>query len=235
MADIKKGIFFDAADTLFEVKEGVGAQYSRIARKYGVTVEAAFLNRRFKEVFKNSPPLAFAAVPASEIEALEKRWWYDLVQAVFSPIPFPRFDDFFDEVYAFFAGEEGWSLFPETMTVLERLKKGGYHLGIISNFDSRIEPVCRSLKIRHFFHTMTISSRSGIAKPLPGIFEMALKEAQVAPSDAFYIGDSPDHDIEGALTVGMTPFLVDRAGRYVDQTRLIRLPDLSGIFQYLPS
>lgn len=228
-----KGIFFDAGDTLFEVNGGVGLIYSRFAGKYGVKIDAAGLEKAFRTAFKKSPPLAFPGAEASEIQSLERAWWYHLVRSVFDGTSFPAFDDFFNDVYLFFAEAEAWSLFPETREVLERLQEEGYQIGIISNFDSRIEAICEALDLRKFLATITHSSRYGIAKPSPGIFRQALDEAGLAPSESLYVGDSPRHDIEGARIVGMTPLLVDRKGRYLRETHLPRITDLRAVFSYL--
>jgi putative hydrolase of the HAD superfamily len=229
----QKGVFFDAGDTLFEVKGGVGLVYSRFAGKYGVEADAAGLEKAFREVFKKSPPLAFPGAEASQIQALERAWWYDLVRSVFDEISFPHFDEFFNDVYLFFGEAEAWSLFSETREVLERLQKEGYYVGIISNFDSRIEAICSALDIRKFVAAITHSSRYGIAKPSPGIFRQALNEAGLNPSESIYVGDSPQHDIEGARLIGMTPLLVDRTGRYINETHLPRITDLRAVFDYL--
>jgi putative hydrolase of the HAD superfamily len=228
-----KGIFFDAGDTLFEVKGGVGMIYSRFAEKYQVKVDPARLDASFKEVFKKNPPLAFPGSDASQIKNLERGWWSDLVRSVFNDVSFPEFDSFFNDVYAFFEGSDAWSLFPETKEVLNRLQREGYQIGIISNFDSRIEAICESLGIRPFFTTMTLSSRSGAAKPSPEIFKLALKEAGLSPAESIYIGDSPQHDIEGARIIGMAPLLIDRTERYAKEAHLPRITDLRDLFHYL--
>lgn len=228
-----KGVFFDAGDTLFEVKGSVGTQYGRFAKKYGIEVDPALLNQRFKEVFKQSPPLTFPGVSGPELERREKEWWRRLVRSVFDDIRFPKFDALFEEIYLYFAGPEGWSLFPETQALLERLHREGYPLGIISNFDSRIHEVCRSLGIGQYFRTITISSREGVAKPSPEIFRKALKKAALSPEESIYVGDSPHHDIEGAREIGMHVYLLDRSGRYTKERSVPRLSSLSDLLVVL--
>ncbi|MFY9268878.1 MAG: HAD-IIIA family hydrolase [Candidatus Manganitrophaceae bacterium] len=228
-----EGIFFDAGDTLFEVKGSVGVHYSRFAKEYGVTVDPEFLNRRFKEAFQKSPPLAFPGIGRLALKEAERQWWYHLVRSVFEPILFPRFDSFFDDLFHFFEKPDGWSLFPETMEVLDRLYSKGYSLGVISNFDSRLEGVLRSLNLLHFFKTLTFSSREGVAKPSPEIFKRALKEGQLSPGESIYVGDSPHHDIEGAQAVGMKVFLVDRKGVVPEREGVPRLRSLRELFDYI--
>lgn len=233
MANKTKGIFFDAGDTLFEVNESVGAQYSRFAKKYGIDVDPALLNGRFKEVFKESPPLAFPGLSGAALKKGEKEWWYQIVRSVFDEIRFPKFDALFEEIFLFFRGGEAWLLFPDTKATLDRLSKEGHPLGIISNFDSRIDEVCEALGIRRYFQTVTISSREGVAKPSPEIFKRALKKAGLRPEESMYIGDSPHHDIQGAREIGMKVLLLDRKGRYPDEREVPRLSSLSSLFDHL--
>jgi putative hydrolase of the HAD superfamily len=54
-----------------------------------------------------------------------------------------------------------------------------------------------------------------------------LELLDVQPGDAAMVGDTLHEDIEGALSVGMSAVLVDRAGRYPEIER--RLPDLGGL------
>ncbi len=225
-----KGLFFDAGDTLFYVRGGVGEHYSRIAKRYGINLEPPLLSRRFQEVFRRHAPLVFPGARECDIHALERKWWNDIVQSVFDGVSLP--EALFDEIYTFFEEEEAWSLFPETLEVLERLEGIGYQMGIISNFDSRIHPVCTSLGIRHFFKTVTISSRAGFAKPSPEIFCLALNEAGFHASEVVYVGDSLDHDVKGAALCGMTPLLLDRNGRY-QGIETPTICDLRMIFSHL--
>ncbi len=228
-----KGVFFDAGGTLFDVKDGVGIQYSRIAKKYGVQVDPVFLNDRFKKLFVLTPPLAFPGTVQHEQNGLERSWWHCLVREVFEGIQFPAFEMFFDDVYRFFSSSDGWVLFPETVGVLEDLHSMSYYIGMISNFDSRLESICHSLCISRYFSGITFSSRHGAAKPSPEIFKDALKQAKISPSESIYVGDSIDHDIKGALSIGMKPLLVDRTDKHRVREDIDRISNLRGIFRYI--
>jgi putative hydrolase of the HAD superfamily len=229
-----KGVFFDAGDTLFEVKGGVGRVYAEVAGRFGVSVESAQIQRRFLSAWKGMPPLVFPGVSGGGLLSLEKGWWRTIVEKVFEGVTIPDFDRFFDAVYAVFEGEEAWELFPETKEVLEDLKAAGYRLGVISNFDSRIFSICDRLQIRAYFDDIVISTHAGAAKPSPRIFQSALRRLSLVPSEALYVGDSPVHDDAGARAVGMHSVLIDRKGRHFEETglrikRLEELIDLLGI------
>ncbi len=230
---MKKGVFFDAGGTLFEVRESVGFHYSRFALKFGVQMEAGHLNGKFREAFASHRPMSFPGIAAVDIPGCERRWWYDLVSTVCPPALFPDFDRFFAEVYDFFGQPEAWSLFPETVGVLSRLREEGYALGLISNFDSRLIHICRGLGMSHFFNTITFSSRAGVAKPSPEIFRIALKKAGIDPCEALYVGDSPGHDVEGPRQIGMQVLLLDRTGRHKHIPQIERIDNLCSVLDHL--
>src|SRR5438552_13062082 len=133
-----KIIFFDAVGTLFEVRGSVGEIYSRVARRYGVEVMPEEIQRSFAQKFRAQPPLAFPVeTPEAERLALERRWWRDLVRAVFAEYGgFPHFDEYFTEVFELFRSSEGWQLYDDVVPTLAALQAQDLRLGIISNFDS---------------------------------------------------------------------------------------------------
>ncbi|NOY83409.1 MAG: HAD-IA family hydrolase [Nitrospirae bacterium] len=227
-----KGIFFDAGDTLFEAKEAIGFYYSQTAARYGVKIEVETLDKRFKNAFKKAPPLAFPDADKETLSQLEYAWWYTLVRDVFLKIDFPRFDAFFEELYGFFASEAPWRLFPETQSVLASLKKSGFTLGIISNFDSRLIPICRHLGIYDYFDPIVFSSQNSVAKPHPAIFEKTLKTSGLMPSESLYIGDHYQNDVVGPESVGMSALLIERGAHAseADQAECIRDLREIGVF-----
>jgi FMN phosphatase YigB (HAD superfamily) len=81
--------------------------------------------------------------------------------------------------------------------------KGRFKLGIVSNFYGNLDRILEEAKLDRFFATVADSSRVGIFKPEPGIFEAALKKIQCAPESAAMIGDSLSKDCVPARTLGM--------------------------------
>ena len=53
---------------------------------------------------------------------------------------------------------------------------------------------------------MVSSEETGLEKPAPIMFELALKKLGVNANEAAYFGDSLERDIEGAAKVGIKPF-----------------------------
>lgn len=103
-------------------------------------------------------------------------------------------------------------LFPEVREVLAALC-GRFQLGIISNGPSDLQRYKLKLfDLERAFDPIVISGEVGVAKPDPQIFRHALELAQVSPTEALYVGDSPVYDITGAKGVGMGMIWVNRNG-----------------------
>lgn len=228
-----KTVFFDAADTLFRIKGGVGYMYSSVAKKYGADSTPEGVERAFKKAFSSAPPLAFGGVSPDDRRVLEKRWWYEVVRAVFIEVGmFDGFDDYFEELFEVFR-KEAWELFPETKDTLQSLKERGLSLGIISNFDTRVYDVCASLGIIGYFDSFVISSEVGYAKPSPRIFSLALSKSGVSPQECIHVGDSLEHDLVGARSVGIRVLLLDKSGRYRTRGDVERIENLSEVIGFV--
>jgi len=80
-----------------------------------------------------------------------------------------------------------------------------YRVALVSNFDHSL--TARRIIERDgaypYFHHVVISEEHGWRKPHPRIFTDALNALKVTPSEALFVGDSPNDDIVGARQVGM--------------------------------
>jgi putative hydrolase of the HAD superfamily len=223
-----KAIFFDAAGTLFTVNGSVGEIYARLACEYGKDVAIKDLESGFHRCFAAAPPMAFPGTPPAQHSQLEKQWWRDLVQNVFDPLgPFPQFTNYFDALFAYFARAEAWRLYSETVEVLTVLKARGLHLGVISNFDSRLFDLLTGLGIADFFDPVVISTQVGAAKPAAAIFLQALAHHELRPEEALHIGDSYNADVVGAQAAGLKPVLIDRRGTSENPHGYLRVGSLA--------
>ncbi len=219
-------IFFDAADTLFYIRKGLGSAYSDVARKHGVSPDPERIKEAFSKAFRQAPPLAFREVSTRERKALEKLYWKDIVEKVYSEVGmFDTFEVYFDELFEMFRSRV-WELFPEVKEVLSDLKARGFKLGVISNFDSRIYNVMSDLDICDYFDFIVISSEAGYAKPAPEIYQEALKKAQAVPRESLHIGDHVQNDFHGPRALGIKALLIDREKRYTSMSRNNKIENL---------
>lgn len=214
MQERPKTIFLDAVGTIFGLKESVGQIYSSIALRFGVTADPQALDLAFRSSFAASPPLAFPQVNPKQIPELEFIWWQELVESSFTQLglteQFKDWDGFFTKLYHHFATTEPWVIYPDVQLALKTWRSQKIELGIISNFDSRLDALLDHLGLREYFKSITISSKVGQAKPSPEIFQLALKKHNCPPELAWHIGDSFREDWQGAKAVGMTAFLIER-------------------------
>jgi putative hydrolase of the HAD superfamily len=210
-----KVIFLDAVGTLFGVKGSVGEVYGAIARQAGVDVLPEILDRAFIQSFKASNPLAFPGADPAKIPELEYQWWRAIAKATLERAgvieQFSDFSAFFSQLYAHFATEEPWYIYPDVCPALQYWQQQGIQLGIISNFDTRIYSVIERLQLKDFFTSITISSKVGSAKPESQIFIAALRKHNCLAQEAWHIGDSLKEDYYGAKAAGLQPFHLNRS------------------------
>ena len=103
--------------------------------------------------------------------------------------------------------QKSMKLFPETLSVLDKLNKK-YRLGMITN--SQKDGSTRALdsdqytRMAEYFDEIIISAEGDIpAKPDPFPFKMMLERLGVSPDEAVFIGDDLRVDIEGSLNAGI--------------------------------
>ena len=227
-----KAVFFDAADTLFYIKDGLGHTYAKPAKNYGAEPSPAELKKAFSKHFPKAPPLAFDTEDHEERKVLEKEWWYRVVHNVYTDVGmFERFDEYFHDLFEIFRSH-AWKIFPETKNVLTELKSREYKLIVVSNFDSRVYDVCRDMDIYHYFDDFVISSEAGYAKPSIEIFQLALERNSLDPDQCVHIGDDFTNDYICPTSIGMNALFLDREGKNSDNG-INKIKDLKELLEKL--
>ncbi len=194
-----RAVLFDAVGTLFHSRGTIGEIYGNVAADYGFHSDPDAIDQEFLHLVKAR------GIP------IDRAGWKSLVGSVFANLgPFPRFDDFFEEIYEVFRTEQGWHCYRETVPVLETLKQSQYRMGVVSNFDSRLNGVLDDLRIRPYFEAVVTPDSSGYAKPDTRIFLSATDRLGVAPAEALFVGDDMRQDVQGAARAGLESILVDR-------------------------
>ena len=130
-------------------------------------------------------------------------------------------------------GDIGFALYDDALPVLKKLSEQGIIIGLITNIDSDMNPICEELEILPYLDLIVTSGEAGSDKPEPGIFNLALEKAGVQPSEAIMIGDQYSNDVVGARGVGIKPLLLDRFNQYPEVTDSPRIATLDEVFDYL--
>ncbi len=97
-------------------------------------------------------------------------------------------------------------LFDDAIQTLEALRPR-FKLGLVTNGPSRTQrPKIEQFQLVDYLDLLIVSEEVGVAKPDPAIFAIALDQLGVVPSEALFVGDSPEFDLHGAAAAGM-PFI----------------------------
>jgi putative hydrolase of the HAD superfamily len=95
---------------------------------------------------------------------------------------------------------------------LERLRRHGLRLVVVSNWDCSLPEVLDRIGVGALVDAVVTSAVVGAAKPDARIFEAALAAAGCAAGEAVHVGDSPEADVIGAIGAGLRGLLLDRSG-----------------------
>jgi putative hydrolase of the HAD superfamily len=200
-------ILLDAVGTLFGVRGSVGEQYARVANQFGVSLPIEVIDGAFIKSFKAADKPAFGNMSPEDLQAKEYTWWFNIAVQTFKEADFlhrfPDFGEFFDALYDHFQAADPWFVYADVVPMLQRWQALGVQLGIVSNFDSRLYSVLRSLQLAPYFDSITISTEAGAAKPDPQIFAIALQKHDCEPDRAIHIGDSFEEDYTAAKAAGL--------------------------------
>jgi putative hydrolase of the HAD superfamily len=102
------------------------------------------------------------------------------------------------------AREANLKVYPNVNQTLVSLGKMGLKLAIVSDAPRR-EAWMRIfyLNLHHVFDIVLTFDDTGVRKPSPKPFEMALDQLSVKADEAIMIGDWPERDVEGAKQLGI--------------------------------
>lgn len=104
-------------------------------------------------------------------------------------------------------------LYPEVRKTIDKLKKIGLKIGIITGgYMADIEQILPKLGLHKLFDVCVGVDTTGKRKPHPKAFRHALKQLGVKPKEAIFVGDNLEADYLGSQKAGMIPVLIRRNG-----------------------
>ncbi len=123
------------------------------------------------------------------------------------------------------------TLYPETVDVLESLKKKGVKLALLSNTPSGSgDFVLDKFELRKYFDVVALSCETGMLKQDPKSFDAILDQLGVSKEETLMVGDSIETDIKGAENVGIKAVLVDRRDSREFENKVTDLADIEKFF-----
>ena len=207
-----RAVLVDAVGTVMHLREPVGATYARLA---GVGDPAA-LQAAFAGALRGRPPMAFPGLAPAVVRAAERRWWQELVEAVFAAAGAALPAGAFDRLWDHYAGAAAWQPAPGAHALLRGVRQRGLRTGMVSNFDHRLPAVLAALDLAALLEVVVVPADVGAAKPDARIFLAALARLAVEPAAALYVGDDADDDIAGATAAGLRAVDVHRVDDLAD-------------------
>ena len=228
-------VFFDAGETLLRPHPSFAELFAETARAAGRRVTpaqvAAAQSKLAPHLVDLSPedgaesPLRYEGSSLSADRSRE--FWTHLYQRLLAELGLED-DGLASRLFEVFSDSSSYKLFDDATGTLEEIKRDGYRLGLISNFESWLDEMLVELEVGHHFDPAIISGVEGVEKPDIRIYELALERAGVEPGQALHVGDSPGMDVEPATSAGMHAVLLDRLGRYANAPghRISSLEDL---------
>jgi REG-2-like HAD superfamily hydrolase len=197
-----RGVTFDAVGVLIEPREPVGALYHRALAKHDPAAACgttpAQIAARFSRAYNQ--PARYAAGSTR----FHDQFWRGIVAASTGSDSPAVFDAVFEE----FSRPSSWRVLPGAAEALARLRQSGMRLAVLSNNDSRLEPILQGLGLASLFDAVVVSAEVGAEKPSPVIFERALTVLQLAPSQCLHVGDDRLLDVWGARGAGLHAMLL---------------------------
>ncbi|MCC3381789.1 HAD family hydrolase [Paenibacillus farraposensis] len=188
-----EAIIFDLDNTLIHRKQAFAAYAERFVERF-IAAEAPEKREAIIERMRLADQDGYR----------DKRELYRELHAEFE---LKNPDTTVQEMLGFWYGEfhKFTVLIDGSKEVLSELRSRGLKLGIITNGSLRMQraKIDRVL-LRDDVDSIIISDGVHTKKPHPRIFELALKELEIAdPGHAWYVGDHPTNDIRGAQSAGL--------------------------------
>lgn len=212
MAKPYRGVFFDLGGTLFGY-QGIGRSSMAVIEE---AAQRLNLNLPLREV-----GMAYREASRAANARITQRDYYlhsELFEDTFVEFAQRVEREVDDELLEWFKDAQRNALLDhmelrsDCLDTLAELKSRGLYLSIVSNIDDDyLVPLVERSGLASLLDHWTSSEEAQSCKPHARFFEVALKKAGCSADEVLFVGDSPEHDIHGAKSVGMRAVLIREA------------------------
>jgi putative hydrolase of the HAD superfamily len=198
-----RAICFDLDNTLWDVwpviRRAEQAMYDFLAQRYpkivaNLTIEAMRAAR--ERVVLQHPHMSH------DFSFLRKQALRDHANSHGYP------ESLAEEAFEIFLGARNQvELYAEVRPALEILRQR-YRLFSASNGNADLQRI----GLAHLFERSVAAREVGAMKPHAAVFLKVIESTGLAASQVLFVGDDPEHDVEGARRAGMHPVWINRSG-----------------------
>lgn len=203
---------FDFADTLAELqpsRQSIVSDY--IERISGIKVRTNVISRCYKAV---DFMMQYSAVHTRST-AQRTAFYLEYNRYLLGLLGVSHLIDPGGLFSVFDQPKKHWQLKCRVRDTLLELRQRGYRIGIISNFDSRLETIIYDhLNLAGTVDYVHTSQNEGVEKPNPKFYLSFFEKYGVAIEHSFYVGDSYVLDFLPATGIGLKTWLLDEADLY---------------------
>lgn len=208
-------VLWDIKDTLIKVRLSVGEQYCSEAERMGLSLNPVKVDSAFRQAYKSYSNRYPNYGIAQGLNG--HTWWTTVVKDTFYICGVQDqalLQTISHNLYHNFCNAQNWEVFDDSKKVLEACASLGLKLGVVSNFDKRLETILKSCDLLPHFSFCITSEDANVAKPSPLIFEQALQKCGVSAAEVAHVGDHYIKDYLASRSVGIHGFLLDRHNKY---------------------
>ncbi|MEA2538262.1 MAG: putative hydrolase of the superfamily [Chloroflexota bacterium] len=107
---------------------------------------------------------------------------------------------------------------PDTVEALRGLRRSGYRIGIATNGGSAQSKKIVAAGLDALVDGWCVSREVGYAKPDRQLFEAVATRCGASLDGAWVVGDRPEADIAGAVSIGARSVWITRGGEWTEST-----------------
>jgi HAD superfamily hydrolase (TIGR01549 family) len=228
-----RAVFFDVGETLVHVDPSFADLFVTLLAGAGHERSADQVRDASAHVYAGFSEAARDGSMWTTSPEGSRAFWTSVYERMLGELRVPAGDGLAATLYREFSRMENYVLFDDVRPTIAVLRDARVSLGVVSNFEAWLEEWFGVHDLVETFPVRVISGIEGIQKPDVRIFQLALERANVAATDAVYVGDDPEFDVDPPATLGMYPVLVDRRDRFPGHTgaRVRDLRDLPALLE----